>query len=181
MSHQITSPHLLDVIHDSLVTPLDWRLPGEHHVTLGCLSNHNISGFSRDNTHWGGKRKLKLVVGNYFNQVTWCKSLGLVSIWNILTLISKQYYFQYLSLRNIIMFFYKHFFFHATKFSNKQYLIFCQHKQPHKNFAWLKYSLKLETRHFMPAFYVILKTRFGQYRKGSTPSLKGQYEVPSPY
>lgn len=45
------SPHLLNVIHDSFMTPLDWGLPGEHHIALGSLCHHNISGFSRDNAH----------------------------------------------------------------------------------------------------------------------------------
>lgn len=47
--------HLLYEIHDSLMTPLDWGLPGQHHIALGCLGNHNIRRLSRYDAHFGRK------------------------------------------------------------------------------------------------------------------------------
>lgn len=43
--------NLLNVVHDSFMSSLDWRLPGQNHIALGGLCHHYISGLSRNNTH----------------------------------------------------------------------------------------------------------------------------------
>lgn len=57
--------HLLNVIHDSFMSPLHWGLPGEHHIALRCLGNHNITWFSRDNAHCGEKNMIIILSVQY--------------------------------------------------------------------------------------------------------------------